>query len=228
MTGDGRVVQGRRTDGQERDRLRPAAPVRRFARHARRARAGDAAVPAAARVRAVVHGADGDAPCTGPSARLVGRRARDTCCSKARRPTSTAQGRGLDRGRRPPALPDGAHRGRISVAPGRVRGVRTRAADRRALVRGARRRHRARRGRRRAGARARPARSRTRTAAGCCAKPAARPTTTATAAPLPNVDGDAPDQGRVRPRPDAATRAAAAGGPVKSTDRRARPRRRRR
>ena len=42
--------QGRRTDGEERHRLRPAAAARRLARHARRARAGDAALPSPRRV----------------------------------------------------------------------------------------------------------------------------------------------------------------------------------
>ena len=54
VTADGRAGEGRRPDGEERERLRPPAPARRLVRHDRRARAGDAAVPARARERRVV------------------------------------------------------------------------------------------------------------------------------------------------------------------------------
>ena len=88
VTADGRLV-GRRADGEERDRLRPPAAARRVARHARRDRAGDPALPARGPRR--VSGARTERP---------GRR-----CSRARyRPSCVAVGRSRDararRGRR--------------------------------------------------------------------------------------------------------------------------------
>ena len=125
-----------------------------------------------------------------------------------------AQVGGLGAARPPPALPDGAHRGRISVAPGarastsrrarRVSGV--------ALVRRARRRHRARRRRRRRGARRARARSRTRTAAGCCARRADAAADRRLRRALPNAElmrrvKDAFDPtGKLAPGPAAARR----------------------
>ena len=57
MSADGTAGQGRRPDGQERQRLRPAPPVRRFARHARDHRRGRAAHSTGACVRAMVRAA---------------------------------------------------------------------------------------------------------------------------------------------------------------------------
>ena len=123
---------------------------------------------------------------------------------------------GLDPGRRRRSCPTGAHRGRISVDPAALDAAR-RALDAVAASRGSRstasapctwRRDNA------ADARRRPARSRTRTAVGCCARPA-RPTSTRSARPsravaLQRRIRDALDPtgklgpGRVPDRPDAA------------------------
>ena len=99
--------EGRRPDGQERHRLRPARACSsaRSARSACCSRRRCAAGPGAA-ARAGSHGADaGDAlPAVGPACGTA--RAR-RCCSRASRPTSTRKRRGLDRSPDAPALPDG-------------------------------------------------------------------------------------------------------------------------
>ena len=129
----GGVVKGGGPDGEERDRLRPAPPARRFARHARRARAGHAALPAAAGDRRAGPSTDADprrlrrppVPAVVPR---VGRRARRTCCSRgipADVDAERARRAGLEPRRRPRrAPPTGAHRGRISVAARRARRAR--------------------------------------------------------------------------------------------------------
>ena len=90
-------------------------------------------------------------------------------CDRRRR-----TGRGPRPRRNAPALPEGAHRGRISVAPGAIARARRRSlVGRCALVRRARRRHHPRRRRLRRRAATARATPRTRTAAGCSAKPAA-------------------------------------------------------
>ena len=83
--------EGRRADGEERDRLRPAPAHGRLVRHARRARAGDAALPAARAGRA-----SGSAPtdrhrerCYRPASMLWDGDARVRAGSKAPPPTST-------------------------------------------------------------------------------------------------------------------------------------------
>ena len=141
--------EGRRPDGQERDRLRPAAAVRRFARHARRARAGDAAVPAAAARSSRWFATDDGDALYRPVGALCGRAAARRCCSKARRPTSTRRRAASTPLDAPPALPDGrAPRPHLGRAGARARASARALDGRRALVRGARRRHDARRGRR--------------------------------------------------------------------------------
>ena len=88
--------EGRRTDGQERQRLRPAPPAGRLARHASacscrsrcganpcpRAPSGSSPPPTRSRC---------DASCTGPRASLWDGSA-PTCCSRGSRPTSPPSG----------------------------------------------------------------------------------------------------------------------------------------
>ena len=147
--------EGRRPDGEERERLRHPAPARRVVRHPRRARPGDAALPARARRTSEWCTTDAD-PARGARARCSARRAcsgtaRTThVLARGRTPTtSTAErARGGAGARRdaPPRGPTGPHRGRISVRPRRVDALGA-ALDRRrrALAGRGRRRHRARR-----------------------------------------------------------------------------------
>ena len=182
--------EGRRPDGEERQRLRPAAPARRLARHARRARAGDAALPAPRRRSRSGSRADEPPIATvyRPGRDAVGRRTTCTSCSKATPADVDAQARGLDAVATRRRCPTGAHRGRISVAPGAIAAL-GRALDASPACAGARSSASAPctspadDGRR---ARARARAPRTRTAAGCCAKRAAT-ASTASAAPLPNA-----------------------------------------
>ncbi len=89
----------------------------------------------------------------------LGRRARSGAARRRRRRRRRAEPRPARRSTMPPALPDGAHRGRISVRARRRARVRARALDAsRAVVRGARRRHDPRRDRLRRRARPRPRR----------------------------------------------------------------------
>ena len=134
--------------------------------------------------REVVRGvrtADARLPARGD---VVERSGASSCAAKATRPTSTRRVRAR-RVRNAPALPEGAHRGRISVAPGAIAGARRRprptsrwcaelgvgtvhvAADSAGALDGAR------------------APPHTRTAAGCSAKPAAT-AWTRSAGELPN------------------------------------------
>ena len=119
--------EGRRSHGQERQRLRHPTVARWFVRHDRRARAGDPPLPAA-----TPRSSSGARPTPTRSrsgAAPTGRRASSgTACapissSKVWPPTSSAS----DRRRVPqpvagaPPFPDGPHRGRISIRPAGVR-----------------------------------------------------------------------------------------------------------
>ena len=126
VTADGRLVKGGGPDGQERDRLRPAAPARRVARHHRRARAGHVAVPAARRRRAAWSRRPTTDAVRAAARACSGRRASRGTATRtprpargARRPTSppSSTPSGAEPVDGPPPWPDGPHRGRISVRP---------------------------------------------------------------------------------------------------------------
>ena len=196
--------QGRRPDGEERDRLRPAAPVGRLVRHARRARAGDVAVPAPRAGRAVVRGvATPPTHVYRPAADVVDGEARCTSAARAPRPTSTRKRAGLDRvrsARAPRRRAPRPHlgRARCHACARRRRSTMSAGAPSSASARCT-------------SPPTTPARSRTRapprtrTAAGCCAKPGAT-ASTAFGRPLPNLALMRAHQGRVRPDGEARTR----------------------
>ncbi len=142
--------------------------------------------------------------------------------SRAPRPTSTPRPAGSSRADTP-SLPDGAHRGRISVAPGAVDAV-GHALDadrRRSLARRDRRRNRARRGRRRCGADGGAAIAHEH--GGWLLREAGGERRRRVRARAPQRRAHAPHQGRVRPDRQVLTGTPAAV----SADRAAAPRRRR-
>ena len=185
----------RGTDGEERDRLRRPAPLRRIARHPRCARPGDAA-DAAGPAR-VASGSPSDRAAV-RAARAASTRPRRS----SRDPTGTRvlargsprrprrAGRAAPASRRPtrPPTPDGPHRGRISVAPGRLDAARAPRSTRIAGLdwlaeHGVGTVHVATDDPARS---PRRATSRTRTTAGCSARPA-RPSSTRSASTCPRV-----------------------------------------
>ena len=187
ITGDGRLVKGGGPDGQERHRLRPAATVRRVARHARRDRAGDAAVPSASEGRAVVRRRPATPTSSRPAAHLWDG-STELVLLEGRRADVDAQARR-------PRLPRRRRRSRrartAAVSRSRPDSVDARheRVGRRAMVRRARRRNGSRRVRRPRHVRATHGRPRTRTAAGCCAERGRRnATTTASASSFPARD----------------------------------------
>ena len=201
VTADGRLVKGGGPDRQERDRLRPAAAVRRLVRHARRARAADAAVPAPRRARRAGSGPTTPVDRFRAARDAVGRPAGVRCCSKAPQADVDAQSAGPRRECEPPALPDRrAPRPDLGRRPARSTaiGARARRGPGRPLVRGARRRHRARRRRRRVRARRR-ARGIAHDHDGWLLREAGGDGLDGFGRALPNADADAPGQGRVRP-----------------------------
>ena len=142
-TGDGRLVKGGGPTVKNVTGYDLPAPVRRVARHDRRPAAGDAALPAAApALRALVRAAPTPAGATGRRPGSGDGDARSRAV-RGRRRRRRRTGPRPHRARRPRRrCPTGAHRGRISVAPGTRARRAPRALDRRrAVVRGARRRH---------------------------------------------------------------------------------------
>ena len=217
--------EGRRADGEERQRLRPPAAARRLARDDRRARAGDAALPAARRASPRW---SRRAPTPSTARRAVFRPSciawdgeTTACCSKGIRPTSPP--RRTPPGSSPTAAPPRVGRtariaaasrcgraGCVTLGPAldEIDGMRWLAEVGVGTVHVA-----ADDGRR---ARRAPARSPTRTTDGCCARRARRARRVRRAAAEPRAPRAHPRPRSIRP------------GSSRPAGSRARPRRRRR